>query len=173
MLDVAAASSSKKATLQKLMSFDMMEPGCLLDEEMMMEEDEEDEDLVFNEDYLEGITSCNKVENCVILSEFEQNLMKDTSEFGASVQQRRLRDPHTKKWFAAQRGKKHGHHPEALANRGKKWNQVLPGPSKEMATVIEEQTSTVWKNEDWKKIIYFSSSSFFYVKWRPVKKKSV
>ena len=28
---------------------------------MMLEEDEEDEDLVFNEDYLEGITSCNKV----------------------------------------------------------------------------------------------------------------
>lgn len=141
---VAASTGSKKATLQKLMSFDMMEPGYPMDEEMMLEEeDEEDEDLVFNEDYLEGITSCNKVENCVILSEFEQNqdLMKDSSEFGVSAQgQRRLRDPHTKKWFPVQRGK---NHPEALANRGKKWNQVLPGPSKEMATVIEEQTSTV------------------------------
>ena len=85
-----------------------------------------------------------KVENCVILSEFEQNLMKDTSEFGNSVQQRRLRDPHTKKWFPVQRGgKKYYNHPEAMANRGKKWNQVLPGPSKEMATVIEEQTSSV------------------------------
>ena len=60
MLDAAsAASNSKKATLQKLMSFDMMEPGCLLDEEMMLED--EDDDMVFNEDYLEGITSCNKV----------------------------------------------------------------------------------------------------------------
>ena len=90
------------------------------------EDEEEDEDLVFNEDFLEGITSCNKVENCVILSEFEQNLMKDTSDFSASVQQRRLRDPHTKKWFPAQQryGKKY---PEAMANRGKKWNQVLPG----------------------------------------------
>jgi hypothetical protein len=42
------------------------------------------------------------VENCVILSEFEQNqdLMKDSSEFGVPGQgQRRLRDPNTKKWF--------------------------------------------------------------------------
>ena len=31
-------------------------------------------------DYLENITSCNKVENCVILSEFEQNLIKETEE---------------------------------------------------------------------------------------------
>ena len=93
---------------------------------LFKEDEEEDEDLVFNEDFLEGITSCNKVENCVILSEFEQNLMKDTSDFSASVQQRRLRDPHTKKWFPAQQryGKKY---PEAMANRGKKWNQVLPG----------------------------------------------
>jgi len=139
----AASTGAKKATLQKLMSFDMMEPGYPMDEEMMLEDEEEDEDLVFNEDYLEGITSCNKVENCVILSEFEQNqdLMKDSGEFGVSAQgQRRLRDPHTKKWFPVKRGK---NHPEALANRGKKWNQVLPGPSKEMATVIEEQTSTV------------------------------
>ena len=47
--------------MQKLMSFDMMEPGYPMDEEMMLEDEEEDEDLVFNEDYLEGITSCNKV----------------------------------------------------------------------------------------------------------------
>lgn len=29
-------------------------------------------------DFLENITSCNKVENCVILSEFEQNLYKES-----------------------------------------------------------------------------------------------
>ena len=57
----AASTGAKKATLQKLMSFDMMEPGYPMDEEMMLEDEEEDEDLVFNEDYLEGITSCNKV----------------------------------------------------------------------------------------------------------------
>lgn len=133
--------SSNGKKLQKLMSFDMLEP--VLDEEMMIMEDEEDleDDLVFNEDYLEGITSCNKVENCVILSEFEQNLMKETSDVSVQQSQRRMRDPNTKKWFPY---KKHQiqHHPEAMANRGKKWNQVLPGPSKEMATVLEE-TSTV------------------------------
>ena len=57
----ATSTGAKKATLQKLMSFDMMEPGYPMDEEMMLEDEEEDEDLVFNEDYLEGITSCNKV----------------------------------------------------------------------------------------------------------------
>ena len=34
---VAASTGSKKATLQKLMSFDMMEPGYPMDEEMMLE----------------------------------------------------------------------------------------------------------------------------------------
>ncbi len=43
-------------------------------------------------DYLENITSCDKVENCVILSEFEQNLSKvggvsSTSGFGSGVHQ--------------------------------------------------------------------------------------
>ena len=33
----AASTGSKKATLQKLMSFDMMEPGYPMDEEMMLE----------------------------------------------------------------------------------------------------------------------------------------
>ena len=30
-------------------------------------------------DYLENITSCDKVENCVVLSEFEPNLSKAAS----------------------------------------------------------------------------------------------
>ena len=120
------------------------------EEEMIMEEEDEEDDLVFNEemDYLEGITSCNKVENCVILSEYEQNLMKESNEVPSGLyhqphRMQRLRDPTTKKWFLY---KKRPVAPAAmeaaLANRGKKWNQVLPGPSKEMATVIEE-TSTV------------------------------
>jgi len=29
-------------------------------------------------DYLDNITSCNKVENCVLMSEYEQNLIKET-----------------------------------------------------------------------------------------------
>ena len=71
---------SKSKQLQRLMSLDMMEQGDAEDiiqelDEMMEDEDE----LLINEeiDFLEGITSCNKVENCVIMSEYEQNLMKE------------------------------------------------------------------------------------------------
>ena len=69
---------TKSKQLQRLMSLDMMEQG----EDIIQELDEmmEDEDeLLINEeiDFLEGITSCNKVENCVIMSEYEQNLMKE------------------------------------------------------------------------------------------------
>ncbi len=129
-----------QANSQKLMSFEMMEPAVfkMMTQEEEEEEDdeimlEEDEDLVFNEDYLmEGITSCAKVENCVILSEFEQNCLKENQNCGAEQQQKRMRD--TKRWQ-----QKKLTNPEAMmANRGKKWNQVLPGPSKEMATVLEE-----------------------------------
>ena len=154
--------NKKHQQLQRLMSLDMMEQG----EDIIQELDEimEDEDeLLINEeiDFLEGITSCNKVENCVIMSEYEQNLMKenrlvvdvDTVFFSSPkfvtlfllpnsemvpLNGRRMRDPATKKWFHQKKN-----HPETLAHRGKKWNQVLPGPSKEMATVIEETTSTV------------------------------
>ena len=31
-------------------------------------------------DFLDNITSCDKVENCVMLSEYEQNLIKETAE---------------------------------------------------------------------------------------------
>ena len=31
-------------------------------------------------DFLEGITSCNKVENVVMLSEYEQNLSKEKED---------------------------------------------------------------------------------------------
>ena len=35
--------------------------------------------ILFEEfDYLDNITSCNKVENCLMLSEYEQNLIKET-----------------------------------------------------------------------------------------------
>ena len=35
-------------------------------------------------DYLDNITSCNKVENCLMLSEYEQNLIKETEGGPAS-----------------------------------------------------------------------------------------
>merc|ERR1719245_2550128 len=31
-------------------------------------------------EFLDNITSCDKVENCVMLSEYEQNLIKETAE---------------------------------------------------------------------------------------------
>ena len=76
--DAELPKNKKHAQLQRLMSLDMMEQG----EDIIQELDEimEDEDeLLINEeiDFLEGITSCNKVENCVIMSEYEQNLMKE------------------------------------------------------------------------------------------------
>ena len=148
--DVDSPKAMKHKKLQRLMSLEMVEQGDIiqeLDEEMIMEEEEdeeeeEEEDLMFNDemvDYLEmeGITSCNKVENCVILSEFEQNCIKENDEIFPTGS-RRMRDPNTKKWFIKNKKDMPGH------VRGKKWNQVLPGPSKEMATVIEESTSTVW-----------------------------
>ena len=38
------------------------------------------DNLLMMEDleYLDNITSCNKVENCLMLSEYEQNLIKET-----------------------------------------------------------------------------------------------
>ena len=76
--DAELPKNTKHKQLQRLMSLDMMEQG----EDIIQELDEimEDEDeLLINEeiDFLEGITSCNKVENCVIMSEYEQNLMKE------------------------------------------------------------------------------------------------
>ena len=34
--------------------------------------------MVEDLEYLDNITSCNKVENCLMLSEYEQNLIKET-----------------------------------------------------------------------------------------------
>merc|ERR1719245_60043 len=36
------------------------------------------DNILFDDlDYLDNITSCNKVENCLMLSEYEQNLIKE------------------------------------------------------------------------------------------------
>ncbi len=143
--------------LKKLMSLELIEHGDLIEADEDDEEDDEDE--VYNLDdldpeeleYLEGITSCNKVENCMFLSEFEQNLIKETSEAkpglqGATGLYANARGGQ-KKWYkkkkAARGAGGNNLAPEVARNRSKRWNQVLPGPSKEMATVIEETTSTV------------------------------
>ena len=47
-------------------------------EEGIADMDLPDNILLEDLDYLDNITSCNKVENCVMLSEYEQNLIKET-----------------------------------------------------------------------------------------------
>ena len=52
-------------------------------EEGIADMDLPDNILLEDLDYLDNITSCNKVENCLMLSEYEQNLIKETE--GPSV----------------------------------------------------------------------------------------
>ena len=53
-------------------------------EEGIADMDLPDNILLEDLDYLDNITSCNKVENCLMLSEYEQNLIKETEGPGAS-----------------------------------------------------------------------------------------
>ena len=159
--DSTDGRGSKK--LKKLMSLELIEQGEMdiineLEEEDALDPDEYEEvynigDLDPDEiEYLEGITSCNNVDNCVVFSEFEQNLLKESGgEFqpagmGAISRggSRSLYQKGNKKWYKKKRkGNASKATPEVAMNKSKRWNQVLPGPSKEMATVIEETTSTV------------------------------
>ena len=91
-------------------------------------------------DFLEGITSCNKVENVVMLSEYEQNLIKECEDTSTSAVGRGLEmgkaSSATKKWpFKG---------PPSTTTRNKKkkrWNQVLPGPSRSITTIEENATA--------------------------------
>ena len=53
-------------------------------EEGIADMDLPDNILLEDLDYLDNITSCNKVENCLMLSEYEQNLIKETEGPAAS-----------------------------------------------------------------------------------------
>ena len=53
-------------------------------EEGIADMDLPDNILLEDLDYLDNITSCNKVENCLMLSEYEQNLIKETEGPGTS-----------------------------------------------------------------------------------------
>ena len=51
------------------------------------------DNILFDDlDYLDNITSCNKVENCLMLSEYEQNLIKETEggPFSSAANLRRM-----------------------------------------------------------------------------------
>ena len=99
-------------------------------------------------DFLEGITSCNKVENVVMLSEYEQNLIKEcedtssTSAVGRGLEMGKASST-TKKWpFKG---------PPSTTTRNKKkkrWNQVLPGPSRSITTIEENATAAAGSISD-------------------------
>lgn len=119
-------------------------------------------------EYLENLTSCNKVENVVMLSEFEQNLLKECEVVGGSESgissmhgttgtsynkmyknkgdKRRSMFPGQKvRKLLKNRGNKDDSTPpsssETLVHRNKKWNQVLPGPSRAITTIEENSSS--------------------------------
>ena len=126
------------------------------------DEDEDDDDgeevyHVGNLDemeYLENITSCNKVENVVMLSEYEQNLIKESEDIGGSDSgitgvspsyNRMYKTKSGKRWFKIKDKKGKNNTPprssETLIHRNKKWNQVLPGPSRAITTIEENSSS--------------------------------
>ena len=58
---------------------DMNLPDCSIYSEEGIADMEYPENILFDDyDFLDNITSCNKVENCLMLSEYEQNLIKET-----------------------------------------------------------------------------------------------
>ena len=128
----------ERKKFHRFMSMDMEDP----EEEYDEDEDDGEEMYVVGDiddmEYLENITSCNKVENVVMLSEYEQNLLKeceDVSEAGAAA---RYPMRNKKGWF-----KKQGPPSTAavLKHKNKRWNQVLPGPSRAITTIEEHSTA--------------------------------
>ena len=142
------------------------------------DEDDDDGEVIYNVgdldemEYLENITSCNQVDNCVMLSEFEQNLIKECEDIGGSESgmasihgatgsspssiNKMYKTKSGKRWsmFHGQKDrkgvKKRGNNKdpstpprsyEALIHRNKKWNQVLPGPSRAITTIEENSSS--------------------------------
>ena len=141
------------------------------DEEDDDEDDGEEVYHVGNLDeleYLENITSCNKVENVVMLSEFEQNLQLDVAggdsgihgATGGSVPSsynKIYKNKRGKRWsmFHGDKKDRKGmktrgamkdnlappRSSETFQHRNKKWNQVLPGPSRAITTIDENSSS--------------------------------
>ena len=61
------------------LDIDLKKPELTIySEEGIADMDLPDNILLEDLDYLDNITSCNKVENCLMLSEYEQNLIKET-----------------------------------------------------------------------------------------------
>ena len=145
-------------------------------EEFIDDDDEDDGEEVYHVgdldelEYLENITSCNKVENVVMLSEFEQNLQLDVAGSDSGIQgasggggttpssyNKIYKNKRGKRWsmfhgdkkdrkgIKTRGGMKDNLAPprssETFQHRNKKWNQVLPGPSRAITTIEENSSS--------------------------------
>ena len=107
-------------------------------------------------DFLENITSCNKVENCVMLSEFEQNLLKETEENSSegggnlvvgnqTAKKSNSSSNNNKKWGGLFRKDEGNAVPEfAKKRKGARLGQLMAkgngAPPKRCITVIEENS---------------------------------
>ena len=63
-----------------LVSGGKQEISLFSEEEGIADMDMPDHLFIDELEFLDNITSCDKVENCVMLSEYEQNLIKETAE---------------------------------------------------------------------------------------------
>lgn len=80
MPPVALLSHQRSFTYDDIMDTIKNKPELSLfsEEEGIADMDLPDHMFIDELEYLDNITSCNKVENCLMLSEYEQNLIKET-----------------------------------------------------------------------------------------------
>ena len=78
MPPVALLSHQRSFTYDDLIHIKNKPELTLFSEEGIADMDLPDHLFMEELEYLDNITSCNKVENCVMLSEYEQNLIKET-----------------------------------------------------------------------------------------------
>lgn len=76
---ISLLSHQRSFTYDDLIDFKNMKPeNSVFSEEGIADMDLPDHLFMEELEYLDNITSCNKVENCLMLSEYEQNLIKET-----------------------------------------------------------------------------------------------
>lgn len=78
MPPVALLSHQRSFTYDDLIDIKNKPELTIFSEEGIADMDLPDHLFIDELEYLDNITSCNKVENCVMLSEYEQNLIKET-----------------------------------------------------------------------------------------------
>ncbi len=115
------------------------------EDDLEAEDVEDDEAAIIMDDHdfdlIENITSCNKVENCVMLSEFEQNLLKETEENSTSSVDsaggRHHKRKRKRKWHGLF---PHGHDDSVLPDFGRKSKFKMKNRHNVVDAVIEENS---------------------------------